>query len=513
MSAGFRRFSAFCFLALAHAAGAAAPSDAPSASADRGALLFAKNCATCHGVVGRGDGPAAALLDPRARDFSTGRFRIAETANGIPSDEDLFRVITRGMPGSAMPPWGHLSEGDRRALAAQVRRLSVEGIASRLASGSPPLDRDAALRLAESKMTPGDPVVPPRSPVDTLEGLFEGRRLYVGNCLPCHGPAGRGDGTVDQRDESGYPTRPRDLTRGIFKGDDAPGEIWKRIRIGMPGSPMPAAVTLGDDAIWRLVQYVRSLVPPQAEGRFLQSRQEIVAVSIGKEPLPLDPDSRDWARAKPVYVALAPLAWRDDRPEGVLVEALHDGESIAFRLTWEDATRNDSARAGARGASASLSAPWSDAVAMQFALGEDEPLFAMGEESSPVTLWHWRAAWDRARPDSRALDPDAVSAPPHRAISVESATVAGFRAHAAERLPAGPVFGVGSHGNSEWGDPSWRVVLARSLASAGEKGSDVAFVPGGRRIPVGFAVWDGAAGDHLGRKSFSIWHDLVFEKP
>jgi DMSO reductase family type II enzyme heme b subunit len=517
--------------------------------ARRGAELFAKNCAACHGDQGRGDGKAVYLLDPKARDFSTGRFRVVSTDAGVPSDEDLFAVLTRGMPGSAMPPWGHFSEEDRWALVFEVRRLAIDGLAQRIAAleDDDPVSAEEAAEIAAAKMAPGASIVPPPSPVDSLEGLFHGRRLYVANCLSCHGAAGRGDGTAEQVDESGFPTRPRDLTRGIFKGPSKPADIWKRIRAGMPGSPMPAAATLDDDSVWRLVQYVRSLVPPQVEGQVLQTRQEIVAVRA-RGALPLDPDSREWARSKPVYVALAPLFWRDVRPEGVLVEALHDGTAIAFRLTWEDATRNDSVV---------RAQDFSDAVAMQFALGPDEPLIAMGEKASPVALWYWRAAWDKDREgvprDVEAAYPDmAVDTYPslvrpweqgapmavaesarasefdpafltgraagnpvstlERAHAAEAATARGFSTLSTSKAAAQSVFAGGRYGSSDWGDPSWRVVFRRSFAGLEDPSLDVSFSPG-RRVPIAFAVWDGAAGDRAGQKSFSIWHDLVIETP
>src|SRR3954468_15765210 len=52
---------------------------APSAPPDiaRGAALYAQNCASCHGVAGRGDGAAAAALNPKPVNF-TDRTRARE---------------------------------------------------------------------------------------------------------------------------------------------------------------------------------------------------------------------------------------------------------------------------------------------------------------------------------------------------------------------------------------------------------------------------------------------------
>lgn len=75
---------------------------------DRGRQLFATQCAVCHGETGDGAGKFAYLMNPRPRNLKAGKFKLATTENQIPSDEDLMRTISRGMPGSAMPPWGHL---------------------------------------------------------------------------------------------------------------------------------------------------------------------------------------------------------------------------------------------------------------------------------------------------------------------------------------------------------------------------------------------------------------------
>ena len=60
--------------------------------------------------------------------------------------------------------------------------------------------------------------------------------LFKEGCAPCHGDTGRGDGQQKQIDSSGYPTRPRDLTAGVYKGDPAPEAVYRRVVLGLPGS-------------------------------------------------------------------------------------------------------------------------------------------------------------------------------------------------------------------------------------------------------------------------------------
>ena len=77
------------------------PVAATTASVQRGAKLYSQYCVSCHGSKGRGDGPAAAALNPRPSDLVT-------MAPRHP-DGGLAWKIAEGR--GAMPPWkGTLSE-------------------------------------------------------------------------------------------------------------------------------------------------------------------------------------------------------------------------------------------------------------------------------------------------------------------------------------------------------------------------------------------------------------------
>ena len=91
---------------------------APSATlADvaQGKKVYETYCVVCHGETGKGDGIAAAALNPKPRDLSAGEFKYGST------DEELFKFITEGK--GAMPPWGSLAEADRRAVIEYIRSL------------------------------------------------------------------------------------------------------------------------------------------------------------------------------------------------------------------------------------------------------------------------------------------------------------------------------------------------------------------------------------------------------
>lgn len=217
----------------------AGPQTAPPAPLAKGQAVFQRECKVCHGPKGDGDGPGAFLLHPRPRNLVEGVFRLRSTANGeFPTDDDLLRTITDGIPGSMMPSFRELPEDERRELVAVVKEM-------------------AGIRQAPA------PVIIPPEPRLTPERIAAGGRVYgVLKCAECHGAQGRGDGpsALTLKSDDGVRTRPADLARGPFKGGSGGRDLYRRIVTGMDGSPMPSyAGQASPDELWALVQYVQSL--------------------------------------------------------------------------------------------------------------------------------------------------------------------------------------------------------------------------------------------------------------
>lgn len=104
---------------VALAAGCAGESDDAKGAVAQGKALFTRNgCAVCHGPDGRGDGQIATTLKPPPRDFRDP----AAYKNG-PSKAAIARTIQKGMPGTSMPGYGHLSAEEREQIAAYIRSL------------------------------------------------------------------------------------------------------------------------------------------------------------------------------------------------------------------------------------------------------------------------------------------------------------------------------------------------------------------------------------------------------
>lgn len=78
-----------------------------SAARPDGAGAYVRYCASCHGVAGRGDGPAAPALTPRPTDLTQltrrngGVFPFYATVRSIDG-----RDVVRAHGSSAMPVWG-----------------------------------------------------------------------------------------------------------------------------------------------------------------------------------------------------------------------------------------------------------------------------------------------------------------------------------------------------------------------------------------------------------------------
>jgi high-affinity iron transporter len=93
-----------------------APKVIPDAA--RGDVLFAQNCAACHGAAGDGKGPMAAKLNPPPIAFAD-RDRARQRSLFA-----LYQVIDQGLEGTAMQSFASLPDSDKWALAFRVGRFA-----------------------------------------------------------------------------------------------------------------------------------------------------------------------------------------------------------------------------------------------------------------------------------------------------------------------------------------------------------------------------------------------------
>jgi putative heme-binding domain-containing protein len=165
----FRILSA-TFLALA-ASGASLPAqdhsgNYPPIDIENGALLFGANCAQCHGAGG--DGVPAV-------DLRTGTFKRA------PTDEDLARLLTTGIAGTAMPAT-RLSPPEANALVAYLRTMrdfnSPKVMVGSMVTGRALFDGKGTCKSCHRVDGSGSRVAPDLSDVGSVRGAdFLWRKL------------------------------------------------------------------------------------------------------------------------------------------------------------------------------------------------------------------------------------------------------------------------------------------------------------------------------------------------
>jgi mono/diheme cytochrome c family protein len=118
-----------------------------------------------------------------------------------------------------------------------------------LASGSQELHPPAPHRHPEAQKL--------KNPI-TSDGpsIEEGRKLYLRHCASCHGPSGKGDGSMALAGGT-----PANLTDETWDHGSSDGEIFVVIRDGTSSDMEPYKDRLTEKQMWQLVNYIRSLSP------------------------------------------------------------------------------------------------------------------------------------------------------------------------------------------------------------------------------------------------------------
>jgi cytochrome c oxidase cbb3-type subunit 2 len=223
---------------------------------DEGRAIYTRYCAGCHGANGDGKGPAAEMLIVKPRDFTQGIFKFRSTPTGtLPTDEDLYKVISRGVYRTSMPDWSLLSERQRIAVIEYVK----------------------AFYPRWKEQGAGNPIYVPSPPdwMGSEKSVARGRELYdMLGCAACHGTGGRGDGQSAATlapDIWGNPQKPFDFTKGRLKSGPTPQDVYRTFMTGIGGTAMPSfydifaqpdGESIFENDAWNLVSYILSLREP-----------------------------------------------------------------------------------------------------------------------------------------------------------------------------------------------------------------------------------------------------------
>ncbi|HSE97434.1 MAG TPA: cytochrome c [Blastocatellia bacterium] len=119
-----------------------------------------------------------------------------------------------------------------------------------------------------------------KNPVaSTPESVEAGRKSYVRYCLGCHGPEGKGDGSMAL--SGGTPSNLVDETWDYGSSD---GEIFVVIKEGVSADMEAYKDRLTEKQIWEVINYMRSLAKKE---RSQKSEARIQKAEYGNAPMAL----------------------------------------------------------------------------------------------------------------------------------------------------------------------------------------------------------------------------------
>ena len=231
-----------------------------------GQTTYLEYCIQCHGVDGKGKGPAAQGLLPPPRDLTQGLYKFPWIAYGeLPHDEDFARIIRHGLKGSAMLPWDISDE-------------RLDAVIQYIKTFAPQVWEVKDAALGTKLELPNDPFG------DTYkhQAIIKGKKVYhiTAACTQCHrGYATKaevaewnkelsGSAEVDanyyhlkpQDSEYNYKALPPDFTYHELRSITDVPSIVQRLMYGVTGSGMPGwKDVVTDEELWALAYYVDSL--------------------------------------------------------------------------------------------------------------------------------------------------------------------------------------------------------------------------------------------------------------
>ena len=248
--------------------------------------------------------------------------------------------------------------------------------------------------------------------------------------------------------------------------------------------------------------------------------------AVFEKTLPSTVEDRTWDRvplhpAKLLLQDMVEPRLMQGSTSFVRVQAVTDGQKIAFRLTWNDSTLDDVPGPGR----------FADAVALQMPASTtaDVPAPQMGETGRAVEITYWSAIFQAVvngrKDDIQAIYPrSAVDHYPFEAPSLKPGSAAQqemAKRYAPARSLGNPMSGPRavpvqdllaegpgtirpaektlSSGSGKYSRDGWSVLLVRPLPNG--------LQPGGR-TQVAFAVWEGSHQEVGSRKMRTAWVPL-----
>lgn len=482
----------------------------------KGKALYQFRCQVCHGEQGMGDGIAAERMYPKPRDFSLALFKY-KTSPGtlLPRDDDLFNTIKYGLTGTAMPGWEPLMTDEQiRSLIPVIKGFDISAAWAPEEADDEAFDDEGHYTKTNFRSVMEKEPLAGRIPYSD-ESVAKGKQAFLKSCKECHGVEARGNIVSGKKLEDDWGNRiwPRDLTKpwswratqarlqGEKERDQTIANIYSRLSIGIPGTPMPAhrAVEEGNkDPVsledrWHIANYVYSL-----RNRAVQPTEGGVIAALKLEGgLPASPDDARWSQAPATTLHLVPNIIKEERlftplNDAVTVRTLYNDKQIAFLMEVDDRTESRPGIAYFSDLMDQSLEMHADALAIQFPKAGafstmpsvEKPLYRHGDAKRNTTIWYWNAGSVEPQADEMAMLLDASG--PDKKLQPRSD----------DRSLAV---------TARWQDGRWQVLMTRPRQG---KGGDLSFAEG-QFIPISFANWDGSNGEIGSRHTLTTWHWLV----
>lgn len=532
----------------------------------RGKYIYYYRCMPCHGVMGEGDGPAAASMWPRPRDFTTEnfanetlqpKFKFRTTKQGwLPTDEDLFRTISRGLTGTDMEGWADVLSADEIwQVIAHLKTLSPAWNDPEHIARNP---NDPVVVKEYTEFERSSPVIDYAAlqpPAVTPRLIQEGKEVFLRfRCFECHGYEARGDGPAlgQHYDDWGYRLWPQNLAAPFnFKAGHAIKDIYRTFANSLDGTVMPvySAVILdkddpknGEHMQWALAAFVNDQV--QMPSRANQPANIIVKQLPGS--IPLDPLDPVWDRMRTTVVplsgqVLAAPRWPAPSVHQVSIRAAYTPESFGIWLRWDDRRPNilhqepppdfdsmDEHSLGPRTYSTPALKKKSPVVfeardQLEIQMPEridpwhpylktvERPPLLYGERESPAILWRWQA--DNQGLAVTKITEKVAGAQAERIVCKSDAAAAPasamrlFRTQGLDLEPEELPIRTESRSTAHWANGAWTLVLSNPRPWPDE------LIQSGQKFPIAIHIWDGLAGESESRMAVSSWIDLAFPHP
>ena len=230
--------------------------DFANASIERGKGVYKEYCAQCHGLTGKGDGPAAGGLEPKPAIHANIPFE------KLPM-EYLYNVINHG--GAAvgkspnMPYW-NLTIG-QQGVADVIAYLKATFKGAPVVTAAPAAGQgDACVQPRKTAKAPDDFWAKTNPLAASAGAINAGKTLFLKTaqpvaCAMCHGERGDGKGFMG----AALAPPPRNFTCGPMMKNLPDGQLFWIIKNGSPGTGMMSFAAIPDEQVWQIIHYIRSL--------------------------------------------------------------------------------------------------------------------------------------------------------------------------------------------------------------------------------------------------------------